>query len=115
MCIAFIESLSIYRNYIVAAAFSFTQNRRYCMFSYIIIGMLGRKITDLYWYTITGDSFRNAIERQQDLDPEYFGETEDEDMLIDYTDMFLDSDNYTIFKINQTTNEIHVLSKGEEE
>lgn len=85
------------------------------MFSYIIIGMLGRKITDLYWYTITGDSFRNAIERQQDLDPEYFGETEDEDMLIDYTDMFLDSDNYTIFKINQTTNEIHVLSKGEEE
>lgn len=84
------------------------------MFSYIIIGILGCKITDLYWYTITGSSFRNAIENQQDLDPEYFGETEDEDMLIDYTDVFLDFDNYTIFKINQTTNEIHVLSKGEE-
>lgn len=115
MCIAFIESLSIYRNYIVAAAFSFTQNRRYCMFSYIIIGMLGRKITDLYWYTITGDSFRNAIENQQDLDQEYFGAYEIEGEIVDYTKVFLDFDNYTIFKINQTTNEIHVLSKGEEE
>ena len=85
------------------------------MFSYIIIGMIGRKITDLYWYTITGSSFRNAIENKQELDSEYFGETEDEGILIDYADVFLDIDNYTIFKINQTTNEIHVLSKGEEE
>jgi len=84
------------------------------MYSYIIIGSLGNRINDLYWYTITGDSFRNAIENQQEIDPEYFGEAEDEDIIIDYTDVFLDTDTYTIFKINQTTHDIHTLFKGEE-